>query len=204
MNNFNRLAPVYDFLASLVFGRQIIKSKTHYFTLLTNDQKILIPGGGTGQILEELDKLNMNLSIDYVEKSSKMLEKAKKRKPFSKIKVRFIEGDIFDIESGNYNVIMTNFFLDVFNEKNLSLVVDKLSESLLPNGQWLMADFVLTNVALHRAFVNIMYRFFRLTTNLEGTRLLDFDKELNRAGFSKMKSQKFYHQMIESCVYTKE
>ncbi len=204
MNDFNGLAPIYDLLVRLVFGSQIIKSQTAHFDQLVNSQNILLPGGGTGQVLEELDKLKLNLSIDYIEKSTKMLEKAKERRPFNYIEVRYIEGDILKVDLQCYDVIITNFFLDVFDKESLSLVVDKLSTLLLPNGKWLMTDFVSTNVAMHQALIVIMYRFFKLTANLQGTRLLDFEKELNRVGFGKNKCERFYHKMIESCVYSKE
>ncbi|MEZ4686196.1 MAG: hypothetical protein R3B47_09055 [Bacteroidia bacterium] len=52
--SFNRLAPVYDFLASLVFGNRIRQAQRWLLDFIPEGSSILILGGGTGWILEEL------------------------------------------------------------------------------------------------------------------------------------------------------
>ena len=69
-NNFNTIAPVYDFLAKMVFGRSLERAQAAFLSDLETKvkAKVLIVGGGTGKVLELLPE-GLDLQIDYVEKA---------------------------------------------------------------------------------------------------------------------------------------
>ncbi|QSE98355.1 class I SAM-dependent methyltransferase [Fulvivirga lutea] len=203
MNNFNRVSFFYDWLAKLVFGRSILNSQTAFFSYLKEGDEILICGGGTGQILKELEKLNIKLRIDYVEKSKKMIDRAKEMAPLNKLDIQFIQKDIFDVQLKKYQIVITPFFLDVFKEENLIKLIDKLSSSLQTTGFWLCTDFKRTNQRWKDIFIQFMYWFFRLTTNLEGNLLLDFESSIVKSGCKKLRSATYFHEMIEAGLYQK-
>ncbi|MEM1407468.1 MAG: class I SAM-dependent methyltransferase [Bacteroidota bacterium] len=203
MNNFDIIAPVYDFLAKLVFGRALIHAQTYFLYQVKARSKILIIGGGTGQILHCFEDLSRPLSIVYVEKSARMLDLAKKRGPFANLEIRYVHGDERSVPPGKYDVIATVFFLDVFSEKHLVQVIQLLNDSLKKSGKWLVTDFVNTPVFWQKWLVKLMYWFFKITANLESNTLLDFEAFLTHSGLKRTSYKSFYYNMMQSAVYEK-
>lgn len=203
MNNFDAISPFYDHLAHLVFGRQIKECQIAQFSRLKAGQKILLPGGGTGWILEELDRLKLHLEIDYVEKSSKMISRAKRKSSFKFINVNFYNEDLLEFNLLSYDVIMTHFFLDVFSPNSFESVFDKLQKSLNNGGIWINTEFRNSDNKIKNLFICFMYLFFRFTSHLEASRLPDYSKKFQDSGYNKSDTKSFYHQLIESCVYSK-
>jgi spermidine synthase len=66
--NFNNSAWFYDGLSRLVYGNALVEAQVYLLQFIRPNSKILIAGGGTGWILEELAKLHPEgLKIAYVE-----------------------------------------------------------------------------------------------------------------------------------------
>jgi ubiquinone/menaquinone biosynthesis C-methylase UbiE len=78
--NFNNSAWFYDNLSRLVYGKALINAQVYLLQYIPTDSKILIVGGGTGWVLEELTKIHPSgLSITYVEVSANMMALSNKR-----------------------------------------------------------------------------------------------------------------------------
>jgi len=201
-NNFDRIAGIYDFLAQLVFGPAIRQSQIDNLRYLNKKDRVLILGGGTGWILEEIDKLKITFYVTYVDSSQVMISKSKQRDYGDQINIDFICGDENYIPQGKYDVIITNFFLDVFDEKRLSSIILLLKDKLNFNGTWLFTDFVNSSQLYHKFLLSIMFWFFRITTKLESHSLPDFNKYFKDQGFKKVTSEHYFNGMIQSAVYT--
>jgi ubiquinone/menaquinone biosynthesis C-methylase UbiE len=52
--NFDFIAPYYDFLSKLIFGKRLRIAQTSLLSKIPRHQRILLVGGGTGWILPEL------------------------------------------------------------------------------------------------------------------------------------------------------
>ena len=79
-NNYDNIASSYDLLSRLVFFRSQVKAQIEQLKYIPEGSNVLIAGGGTGWILEEIAKIHPSgLSITYVEISAKMLEISQKR-----------------------------------------------------------------------------------------------------------------------------
>ncbi len=200
-NNFNKIAPFYDLLSFLVFGRDLYRSQMYHLGILQPNQRILIAGGGTGKILNALNELNCPLQVDYIEKSAVMINKAKRRAPFKYLKVEFIDKDIFEMDLPNYDVVITNYFLDVFQPEQLQRVMKKLASSLSLEGDWIFTDFKRSNHFISKLLLKVMYLFFRFTTRLEADKLPDFENYFLQLGLRKEVSRCFYFNFIESAHY---
>ncbi|HEY9047693.1 MAG TPA: class I SAM-dependent methyltransferase, partial [Ohtaekwangia sp.] len=70
--SFDSIAPVYDMLSRIVFGRSMVKSQRHFLKYIPAEASVLILGGGTGWIIQELFAVNNTCTIVYVEASQKM------------------------------------------------------------------------------------------------------------------------------------
>ena len=201
MNDFDGIAPFYDFLGRLVFGNELLKSQAHYLEEIKAGSKILLIGGGTGKILKEFEKLEIPLSIDYIEKSEKMLLRSKALAPFENLAVNFIQGDHNGIPKTDYNVIFTAFFLDVFDSDTLGTVIQKLDQVSGREAIWIVTDFIRTRKHWQRILIYTMYRFFRLLTRMQGRKLLNFETFLAQKGLISVKSKVYFYGMIRTVVY---
>jgi tRNA (cmo5U34)-methyltransferase len=196
---FNRLAPIYDSLALLVIGKGIRTSQLHFLNHLKEKNELLIPGGGTGWILPFIIKINPNLHIDYVELSSNMIAKAKVHATGS-LNVRFIEGTEANIPDKKYDCVITNFYLDLFNDEQLNLVIKKIKGSLTSNSCWIATDFV-SNKKWHKAMLGIMYKFFSLTTGLKTSSLPAWEHRLKQEGGKLVETKMSSRGFIKSAVF---
>lgn len=177
VNQFDRVAGIYDSLARLVFGSTILASQVEFQNEIKASDRVLILGGGTGKLLEHLLECE---SIDFVEKSSKMIAKANDCKSIQPI--NFIECDFLAFESNQaYDVIICPFFLDCFDLKLLEIVLAKIKSFLAPNGKLMVADFDIhkTNRWLSKA----MHLFFRFTVLLGTEKLLPIRDVITSNGF---------------------
>lgn len=199
-NDFDGIAKWYDGLAKLVFGSEILVAQCHFLEELPEQGSILIIGGGSGLILEELFRVRPRIKIDYVEASSKMLALAENRIPQS-ANIQFIHGTEADIPTNNYDGIITNFFLDVFKEDRLVEILQRLEIKLKKDGVWLCTDFQKTGKFIQDLLLKIMHVFFRLVSNLESNTLLDFEPEFHKLNCRSIKDRSFYFGMIKAAVY---
>lgn len=197
--NFDRVASSYDFLAGIVFGRTLMDSQIEYLDKLPEYGKILIIGGGTGKVLEYINR--PKLEIHFIEKSKNMLSRAKRRNSNIK-KIIFIHGDENLIDK-QYDAILTFYFLDVFEKSFLKKVINKLYSSLKDEGLWLVADFQQSSNVFNLILLKFMYLFFRMTTRLSVNKLYDFEQLLVDQGLVLMDKRIYYRGLIQSLLLTK-
>ena len=202
-NNFNLIAPVYDALAKLVFGNKLKRAQCHFLHLIPQDSNVLIVGGGTGWILDEIFKTGFRGSVTYLEASTKMIKMTEKRLQ-PDWNVTLICGNERAIPQEFYDAIITNFFLDVFSANQLKAIMVQLSDILLPNALWFCTDFKHTNSLRHKLIIWSMLRFFRLTTQLEASQLHDFAFYFNPLPVQCIVHSTFSNGLIFSSVYQKQ
>ncbi|MEQ1586808.1 MAG: class I SAM-dependent methyltransferase [Cyclobacteriaceae bacterium] len=194
---FDRLAPVYDALARIVIGNGIRKSQLHFLNHLTAKNKLLILGGGTGWILPFILKTNPALQIDYIDVSPKMIALAKGRVKDSR--VRFIVGTEENIPDTDYDCVITNFYLDLFDDAKLESVVLRIKNSLQPGACWIATDFI-SEKFWHKSLLTVTYQFFRVTTGLQTLKLPFWEQELHKAGGTQLETKDYSGGFIKSTV----
>lgn len=184
--NFNWIAPVYDGLASVVFGRSLERAQVVFLDRVPPGASVLIVGGGTGWLLEPLLTNNPVARIVYLETSAQMLARASRRVLNRQLlgTIEFRLGDETALQSGEqFDVVITPFVLDVFTTQTLrTRLIPRLRNALKPGGQWLITDFVRTGVWRQRALLWTMIRFFRLTANIEARQLADWQQLMLETG----------------------
>ena len=181
--NYNRVTWFYDRLCRLVLGPMMQKSQTDLLSFIPVNASILIVGGGTGWILEEITKLHpAGLQITYVDVSSKMIDRSKKRNVGANA-VNFIEASIEEISltDGRYDIVFTAFLIDGLPQATYHKVFKKLDASLKVNGTWLYVDFQVSDKSSiwQKALLKFMYFFFRITCKIEAAQLPIVDIEFS-------------------------
>jgi len=204
-SNFNKIAPYYDRICQLVFGLRVKNAQIASLKFIPANSTVLIVGGGTGWILNEINRIHPSgLNITYLEKSSKMIQLSKE-KSLSFNMIEFLQKsiDTTDLFYQKYDVILTPFLLDCFSRVNLRMVFKKLDESLKINGLWLYIDFNISpkSKLWQRMTIKLMCIFFRLTCNLEISRLASVSAYFAR--FKIIKEKMYLNKFIVMRVFQK-
>ncbi|MEH0155870.1 class I SAM-dependent methyltransferase [Limibacter armeniacum] len=178
--SFDFLAPYYDRLARIVFGKHIVNVQLDLLSELRANDKVLIVGGGTGWILPEIFDRYPAIQVTYVEASPKMVAQAKAKLDLElHSQVQFVVATHQIVkEQSIYDAVITFFFLDVLQESEQSDAIQKLGGALKKGGKWLLADFQLrkgVHFIWQWVLLQLMLFFFKITSNLHITRLPSFE-----------------------------
>lgn len=197
---YNRIARYYDDLAGLVFGKGIFDSQYYYFKFIPQGSKVLILGGGTGWVLVELLKVSPTSEIWYIDSSIQMIQLAS-NKVGDTHQVHFINGTEVEIPAQiNFDVVVTNFFLDGFSENELPHLMSTIERNLNSNSIWLAADFIHSNKLQHKFILWIMHLFFRHVANHPNQYLMDWEGALCNGSWRVERNQLFCSGQIKSVL----
>jgi tRNA (cmo5U34)-methyltransferase len=200
LNGFDRIANVYDALAFLVFGLTIRKAQCALLNHLPKDGAILIIGGGSGWIANEVAKRS-GAKITYVEASSKMISLARTTTRLNP-QIEFMHGTTAEIPSGlKFDAVITNFYLDLFNDKTLARETMKINSCLTNRPLWFVTDFIDEGKWWQRLLLFTMYKFFRITTDIEATHLPEWEQSMSSIGRKKREWRSFYSGFIKTAVF---
>jgi SAM-dependent methyltransferase len=184
--SFDRVAPHYRWLETLVFGNQLQEARVAFVREIEPPLRIFIVGEGNGRFLAELMRSG-EPQVDCVEMSARMIALAREQVPDAH--VNFIQADIRDLalRQAHYDLIVSHFFFDCFTEGALAEIIARLANAAALNAQWLVADFCYpTRGWPHwraRALIAAMYFFFRAAAGIEAHRLVDYRPLLRANGF---------------------
>lgn len=209
-NDFNKIAPVYDFLASLIYGRAIKNSQTWLLQFIPENSNVLLVGGGTGWILSYFLQSTKCKSMVYLEASANMLELSRKQY----LKVKKTSDCIVDFRLGTetnllptetFDVIFTGFLLDLFKPAPLQLLMQNLERKLNPGGLWLLADFAPENSTRfwQKALFKTMIGFFKVVSNLQANQLPDLKAAFQKFPLVPVQEKFYYRRLIKAVIYKK-
>lgn len=207
LNNYDRIANYYDVLSRMVFFRSQVKAQQEQLHYIPANSRVLIVGGGTGWILDDICSLHeKGLHITYVEISGKMLALSEKRKTGANT-VEFVHSGIEEFVGGaNYDVIITAFLFDNFREKRVGQVFEQLDAYLGPAGLWLFTDFfteVKSRWRWQTFLLKTMYLFFRYISNVEAKKLSSTRQYFAEKDYRILQERFYYGRFIKSTVYQK-
>lgn len=204
--NYDTIAPFYDWLSRFVFRDAILQAHSFLVDAIPAGSSVLIAGGGTGFILEEiLRKHAIGLEITYVDISEKMIALSEKRN-IGGNEVSFINQSILDTAfHQQFDVAITPFFLDNFSNSAAKLVFNKINAALSSGGLWLFADFQSKKNSLwQKLLLKSMYLFFRIFCNIEASRLPDSLLFFNQYNYKTLDIKTFYKDFIYTGIYQKQ
>ena len=205
--NYDNITTIYDFISRIVYGKSIVKAQVSLLKFIPPKSRLLIVGGGTGWVLEEIAKQHStDLIIDYVESSAQMIAMSQKRNYGSNV-IHFINLPIEQFEpDGLYDVILTPFLFDNFKEDKLEMVFTRLHAALKSKGMWLYADFEPINsnsLFWQKLLLKIMYLFFRITCGIETSELINIQGYF-ASDFQILFKSHFYADFIQAVAYQKK
>lgn len=203
-NDFNAIAPYYDTLKRMVFGKTIAQSQLCFLGRIRCGGKVLIIGGGSGEILIPIIEKFPACNIWYIEASSRMIELAKRRLEGREAKVNFIEGSLDSLSPHiRFDAVITNFFLDMFPDEKVKRIGSMVANWLCQDGVWIVTDFVDSRKWRYQILLKIMYIFFRISCGIEAGKLPSWETEVGRNGFDARASQTFFGGFIKASLWVK-
>jgi ubiquinone/menaquinone biosynthesis C-methylase UbiE len=201
-SNYDNSAWFYDRLSRLVYGKALINAQVYLLPYVPSNSNILIAGGGTGWLLEELAKIHpTGLNITYVEISAKMMALSQKRNGGNN-QLTFINKPVEEVVfTEQFDVIITPFLFDNFTEDTLHTVFTHLNNHLKTSGLWLNTDFRLTGRWWQNILLKSMFLFFRLLCHIEASKLPDTQNHFKKNGYAVIAESNFFADFINSTVY---
>lgn len=202
--NYNNSAWFYDRASKLIYGRTLIRAQVYLLRSIPVQSKILVVGGGTGWILEEIAKIHASgLKITYVEIAPKMMVRSKKRNTGSN-EVDFVTDAVENVALQNdYDVVITPFLFDNFTEESFQIIFARINQALKPNGLWLNSDFRPTGRLWQRILLKSMFLFFRMVCCIEAETLPAIQAAFDGYGYRGVEQKSFFGDFILSTVYQK-
>lgn len=202
--NFDRVAPIYDTLAYIVFGSSIRKAQHAFLDSISSGDTVLVLGGGTGKFLPALRNRIVEGHIVFIDTSAEMISRARERVADDG-HVTFLHGRLEDLAAEfKADVIITHFFLDLFGEHEIGEVIQKITKHTLPHSKWIVSDFFEGQWLWQRILLKSMYLFFRISTKLPNRILPDWHSQLIKNGYSEVERQEFYKRFIRASVFEKD
>jgi ubiquinone/menaquinone biosynthesis C-methylase UbiE len=189
---FDRLAPHYRWMESLLAGRKLQRCRTAFLREIPPPRRVLLAGEGNGRCLIELLRAHPDAHCTCMDASGRMLAIARERLRASGLHdraVEFIHADLREapLLGAHYDLLVTHFFLDCFPSDQLARLIPRLAAAAEPGANWLLADFCEPASGFRkwraRALLRAMYFFFHHTTRLPARRLTPPDPFPSSAGY---------------------
>ena len=202
VDKYRFLAPIYDYLASLVLGKAFHESKWTFLEIIQPGDTVWVIGGGTGAILPEiLKRCGKNGKIIYMEASNKMLEKAKGRVSLDcQSRVEFICSEDFGLpKEGGIDVVITQFLLDVLTDHSINSLFQRVKQKVSPSTSWLFLDFY--PVKDKQWLIHLMITSFSLLAKHPRKELPDYEEFFKTWGWGEKKAVSFEKGFYKAKLY---
>ena len=203
--NYDTIAWFYDRLARLVYGKTLVQAQQFLIKAIPANTSVLIVGGGTGLVLDEITKIHTTgLNITYVDASAEMIDRAQKRNA-GENKVIFIAAPIESAGIADiYDVVLTPFLFDNFTDDSLRKIFSLIDTHVAANGMWLYCDFQNTEVLWQKILLKVMYIFFRISCGIEAYHLPDAAACFAQHNYYVKDKMPFMNGFILSAVYERQ
>lgn len=203
LNRFDKVAGMYDRLASLVFGKSIRAAHTECLERVPDEGNIVVLGGGTGWWLPAFLQNHPRCHVYYIEASKKMIELARANLgELNRVEFLHATEDVLDQIDLQFDAVITCFYLDLFSEQQLAKATSMIHRRLNPGGRWCVADFVCDRW-WHNAMLHVMYSFFRAVGACDTGELPAWRKALGEMRMKLLWDCDYYGGFIRSLVLEK-
>lgn len=197
--NCDRIARWYLWLEYAGFGRTLERRREAFLSEVGDARRILALGDGDGRALTALLSTAPQARIDYIDLSAGMLKLARARAGDQRVTYRCEDARTAPLPAAEYDLIVTHFFLDCFEERDLELLTSNIVRAARPEARWIVSEFRKPGW-----FVQALYFFFRITTGLRTRRLVDHHPFLVRSGFRLKRSESARRGRLASELWVRD
>ncbi|MDQ8206799.1 class I SAM-dependent methyltransferase [Coraliomargarita sp. SDUM461003] len=211
--NYSRLAPFYQCIERCTMGSALQRARTGQLDRLaamTQPQRVLIVGEGDGSFLLQFARLFPTAHITVVEPSAGMVARAQarlRRAGLASERIAFRQEPLLEAElpEAAYDLIVTLFFLDNFEDALMRASVAKLNACACDSAYWLLSDFCLPSRGWRRLrarfWLRVLYGFFGLSAGLSARVLPDFERAVQATEFCEVHRHGLCGSLLFSALY---
>ncbi len=134
----------YEFSGTVYSLGRIPRCKKAMLRHLRPGDRVLVAGVGHGT--EAVEASRLGADVTAVDLSETMLKHFRRRieRENPPGPIRVVHDDIFNVqEPGQYDMVIANFFLNVFSESRVREVANHLGTLVKPGGHFVVGEFVL-------------------------------------------------------------
>ena len=191
--NCDHIAPWYRWIEYAGCGRALERRRKAFLSDVSDARRVLTLGDGDGRALAALLAAAPHACVDYIDVSSRMLALARARAGTEHVVYRKEDARTAALPTAEYDLIVTHFFLDCFDETDLDPLIARLARAATPQARWLISEF-----RGNGGLVRVLYVFFRIATGLRTRRLVDHHPILKRHGFRLMRREDSWRGLLAS------
>lgn len=143
-DKYKYIGPIYDFLSNVYSGKSIQDCRTAMLTPahIKPGDKVLFAGVGIGR--DAIRAAELGAQVTVVDLSSTMLRNFSKvlSEEAPHLSIRQVHEDILKVsETGQYDMVVANFFLNVFDEALMMTILRHLVTLGRPGAKLVIGDF---------------------------------------------------------------
>lgn len=184
----------------ITFGRALERCRYYFLPAIYGARRVLSLGEGDGRFVTEFLQVNRTAHVEVVEESARMIQLTKERVRNIGLEkqLRAIAMDVRDFEpdAGEYDLVVTHFFLDCLQEDEIVDLLERLRPYLSADCQWLVSEFSAGRSVWRKSLIAGLYFVFRVSTHLQVRTLPEYARWLQRSGFELEKRQVFLGRLI--------
>ncbi len=196
--NCDPIARWYRWLEYLGFGRALERRREAFLERVADARRVLALGEGDGRGLAALLRANRTATVDTIDLSARMLELARARAGSERVNYHRGDALLMPLPDAAYDLIVTHFFLDCFEEAELDRLVERIARATRPDARWVISEFRKPGL-----LVAILYLFFRVTTGLRTRRLVDYHPILQCHGFRLAREEPAWRGLLASELWVR-
>lgn len=209
--NFDNLAQVYRWMEYSSFGPCLERCRFWFLGAVAGYGHALVLGDGDGRFTARLLAQSANLRVHAIDGSAAMLAALRRRSRRSADRLTTEQADLrrWQPAAGKKtpDLIVSHFFLDCLTTEEVSALVERLTCACAPGALWLVSEFDIPDSGwMHRVarpMIALLYRAFRLLTDLGPQQLPDYATALRQSGWRLEAEQKHLRGLLVSQLWSK-
>ena len=211
--SYARIARFYKLIESVTIGRPLLDARLVHLECLAEGPPIrhaLLVGEGNGSFLLPFARRFPDAQITVIDESVEMLQIARARVEAAGLdtaRMTFRRADMTteQLPERCYDLVVTLFFFDNFDEATVRQIVPVLECAAKPAAQWLLSDFQIPQRGWRRLraqfWLAVLYGFFRAVAGIPARRLPPTERILTATGFKPVARKELSAELLYSTLY---
>jgi demethylphylloquinol methyltransferase len=206
-DKYKLVGPIYDFLSAAYSGKSIHRCKVAMLDRLRPGDRVLFAGVGHG--MDALYAARLGADVTVVDLSETMLKKfqANVEKEGVNITIRQLHSDIMKVEEyEQYDMVVANFFLNVFHEDMMVRVLEHLIRLGKPGAHVVVGDFSYPTGNIFSRLAKVAYwygavLFFWMFAGNAVHKIYNYPEWMSKLGLQ-LREQKHYRLLLLNCYWS--
>lgn len=206
-DKYKLVGPIYDWLSAFYSGKSIHHCKVAMLDRLKPGDKVLFAGVGHGK--DAVYAARLGAEVTVVDLSETMLKKfqANLDREGITIKIRQVHSDIMKVaEYERYDMVVANFFLNVFHEDMMVRVLEHLIRLGKPGAHVVVGDFSFPSGNVFSRIAKTLYwygavGFFWLFAGNAFHNIYNYPEWMKKLGLH-IHEQKHYKLLLLNCYWS--